>query len=231
MTGIHNQQQQVVPILDKQAGSGNADDHFGRLWVPVGQPIPNMHIAIVQRTDTRSNGLSSITTSSEDSGLDSKICRALLPCADPSPDGHDDAAAAAGGVSTALPAESAPVTTHQQPCPQLVPVGDVGQVWVSGPGLAVGYLHDEHNTQQRFKRLLLSAGEVVEHRRLSLVPVEQSQTVTASQLYFHTGDLGRLLPDGEFKQSVQTRFNVCRLEAAAKGSCVIQVQESGVTLI
>ncbi|MEM7356274.1 MAG: condensation domain-containing protein, partial [Acidobacteriota bacterium] len=63
------------------------------------------------------------------------------------------------------------------PSGQLAGIGELGEVWVRSPHLALGYLRDETLSQQRFQRNPWSA--------------EDGDRV------YRTGDLGRYLPDGQ----------------------------------
>lgn len=72
-----------------------------------------------------------------------------------------------------------------------VPVGVKGEIYVSGVGLAKGYLNNEPLTDQRFVRLRLSGNK--------------------SLRLYRTGDYGRFLEDGEleFLGRIEQRVQIC----------------------
>ncbi|MGA4607264.1 amino acid adenylation domain-containing protein [Pseudoalteromonas maricaloris] len=60
-----------------------------------------------------------------------------------------------------------------------VPTGIVGSLYISGPGLARGYLNNEEATQERF--------------------IENAFSADSEQRMFNTGDLARYLPNGSLE--------------------------------
>jgi len=89
-----------------------------------------------------------------------------------------------------------------------LPAGTVGELWVSGDGVSAGYLHRPELTAERFVRAEAARGG-------------------AAELFYRTGDLGRVLPDGELEHHGRLdrqvkirgfRIELAEIEAAVHGS-------------
>ncbi|MEU9479455.1 amino acid adenylation domain-containing protein [Streptomyces sp. NPDC048191] len=83
----------------------------------------------------------------------------------------------ASPIGRPLPHVGAHVLTAEQ---KPVPDGTPGELWLSGPGLSVGYLHRDDLNKERFAEL----------------PVGPGSTMVRC---YRTGDLVRRLPDGELE--------------------------------
>jgi nonribosomal peptide synthetase DhbF len=88
-----------------------------------------------------------------------------------------------------------------------LPVGATGELWVSGEGVSAGYLHRPALTSERFVRVPSGAG---------------------TKIYYRTGDLGRVLPNGEIEYhgrlDRQLKLRGFRIEL---GEIEAAIQESG----
>ncbi|MCU0290014.1 MAG: amino acid adenylation domain-containing protein, partial [Acidobacteria bacterium] len=97
----------------------------------------------------------------------------------------------------------------------LVPIGVSGEIYIAGIGVARGYLNQPELTATKFKK------NVIRHSSLAICsinnltneqcPMNNSNSKKFSHEYlYHTGDLGRWLPDGniEFKGRIDLQVKV-----------------------
>lgn len=97
---------------------------------------------------------------------------------------HDDDAQAASGCSLwPMPNHSIIIADHHM---GPVPVGFPGEICVSGAGVSLGYVSCLDETRRRFGQLE-SFGWAI------------GKTPAQKRVYYRTGDLGRLLPDGSLQ--------------------------------
>jgi non-ribosomal peptide synthetase component F len=75
--------------------------------------------------------------------------------------------------------------------PQVLPAGQVGEVWVAGAGLAAGYLDSPELTSSRFVQLRL---EPASAQHLLLAPGALQHPGQPAARFFRTGDLGFVGP-------------------------------------
>jgi acyl-CoA synthetase (AMP-forming)/AMP-acid ligase II len=159
-------------------------------WVPAGTPIANMHSAVV-----------AVATQLQPSSLQ-PLAEGDPPPAVASPSVED------GALRLALQ-------------------GERGEVWVAGQGVAAGYLRDPPLTAQRFRRIRLTrtapltVADTTKPQRSpgrqaaaggqqvpppgGTVVVGTGAEAAAEALFFCTGDLGVLSPDG----GLPIRSRVC----------------------
>ncbi|KAJ5185257.1 hypothetical protein N7491_006873 [Penicillium cf. griseofulvum] len=91
---------------------------------------------------------------------------------------------------------------------QLTPIGGIGELWIEGPTVARGYLHDLAATEASF---------------VSSLPWADGGGITRA---YRTGDLVRYLPDGEVlfldRKDNQVKINGRRIEVEEIEACICQ---------
>ena len=123
-----------VSVLLQQSANASEGGTNARLGaqdsVPVGTPIARTTIAIM---------------CDGDDAIDSGAAVSLLHASVAAPD-----AGSAGGSGGGVGSSNDSGGTDPLLQLQLAPAGKVGEIWIAGPGLAVGYLEDEARTEARF---------------------------------------------------------------------------------
>jgi acyl-CoA synthetase (AMP-forming)/AMP-acid ligase II len=186
-------------------------------WVPAGHPIDNMMLA-VGRTD------SSSSSDSSGSGRERRIGQ---PGDQQQPADNPAATAAPAAATDTADGKRNGSSSSKEGLLVPLPVGCEGEVWVAGPGLAAGYLAQStadvklQQQEQRFQELQLQLQDLHQTAGFSTntatgtssssTDMQQQQRVSVAaglgaylaaaasqqQVWFRTGDLGRMLPDGE----------------------------------
>ncbi|KAB8200855.1 acetyl-CoA synthetase-like protein [Aspergillus parasiticus] len=109
-----------------------------------------------------------------------------------------------GNIGTSIACRTWVVNPNDE-C-QLMPIGAIGELWIEGPTVARGYLHDLAATKESFAS--------------SLPWTEGGGTTRA----YRTGDLVRYLPDGELlflaRKDNQVKLNGHRIELEEIEACI-----------
>ncbi len=157
------------------AGAEGAGRAARQVYVPAGTPLEGFQVAIIASAAEQGSSGSSgggSTPQPEDPGL------------------GPDAAAGAPGCSSSSGTTTRSTTGSRSstPRPQVLPAGQVGEIWVAGAGLAAGYLHSPELTGSRFVQLQLDQSSA---QHLLLPPGAAPQL---HERYFRTGDRGFVDP-------------------------------------